>query len=214
MTRFVLEFIFLGAACGTDPTTGDDDTGCETGATQGCTCATGGLGVQTCDAAGAFGACEQCAPPDPDPTKVNFQAEIVPIIEKSCGPANGACHTRDQYAANVGMGCRGWLTLENASLGSKFYGGTKDGQSTGCPDKTLYQRLTTIVPWECPVPSYYIKASDAAKSYVMNKINGSPLCSEGGAPSVQMPPSDSMYTISTADKALIQQWIAEGALDN
>jgi hypothetical protein len=29
-----------------------------------------------------------------------------------------------------------------------------------------------------------------------------------------MPPSDSMYTLAAADKALIQQWIAEGALDN
>jgi hypothetical protein len=216
MTRFVLAILFLGAACGTDPqTSGDDDTGgCETGATQGCTCATGGLGVQTCSDSGAYGACEQCAPPDPDMTKVNFQAQIVPILEKSCGAGNTACHARNQYGAAVNMNCRGWLALENVPLGAKFYSGPNEGQSTGCPDKTLYQRLTQIIPWECAAPSYYIKASDPAKSYVMNKINGSPLCSEGGAPSVQMPPSDSMFTLAAADKALIEQWIVEGALDN
>lgn len=211
MTRII--FVFL-AACGTDPMSADDTPGCDEGATQACSCATGGMGVQTCDGTGTFGACSQCAPPDPDPTRVNFQAQVVPVIERSCGPSNSACHARNQYAANSTMNCRGWLALENASLGAKFYSGDKIGQSTGCPDKTLYQRLLTIIPWECDAPSYYIKAGDAASSYVMNKINGSPLCSEGGAPSVQMPPSDSLYTISADDKALIQQWIAEGALDN
>jgi hypothetical protein len=214
MTRLALAICLL-AACGTDPTSGGDDTsGCETGATQACTCDTGGQGVSTCGDGGAFGACEQCAPVDPDTSNVNFQAEIVPIIERSCGPANSACHARNQYAASSSMSCRGWLALENVPLGSKFYSGPNEGQSTGCPDKTLYQRLLTIIPWECAAPSYYIKPTDAARSYVMNKINGSPLCSEGGAPSVQMPPSDSMYTLAAADKALIQQWIAEGALDN
>jgi hypothetical protein len=29
-----------------------------------------------------------------------------------------------------------------------------------------------------------------------------------------MPPADSTYRLSAADKALIQQWITEGALDN
>ena len=213
MTRLALAMILL-AACGTDPQTGDDDGTCEPGATLGCMCATGGLGVQTCSAGGEFGACDQCAPPDPDPDKVNFQAQIVPIIEKSCGPGNTACHARNQYAAWSNMQCRGWLALENEPLGSKFYSGDKIGQTTGCPDKTLYERLMTIIPWECPPPSYYIKASDAARSYVMNKIDGAPLCSENGAPSVKMPPEDSMYTLAAEDKALIQQWIAEGALNN
>lgn len=218
MTRFVFAMIILGTACGTDVQSGGGDdvqpAGCETGATQGCTCANGGLGVATCSDTGDFGACAQCAPPDPDPTKVNFQAQIVPILEKSCGAGDGACHARNQYAATQNMNCRGWLTLENASLGSVFYSGPNVGKPTNCPDKTLYQRLTTIVPWECAAPAFYIKSNDAAKSYVINKINGAPLCAEGGAPSVQMPPSDSLYKLSAEDKALIQQWIAEGALDN
>src|SRR5262245_3466978 len=120
MTRLALAMILLGA-CGTDPQTGDDGTGCETGATQGCTCTTAGQGVQTCGGTCAFGACEQGAPPDPDPLKVNFQAEIAPTIERACGPGNTACHARNQYAANVNMQCRGWLTLENVTLGSKVY---------------------------------------------------------------------------------------------
>src|SRR5262245_1623422 len=111
MTRYLL-LILIG--CGTDPSSGDDGS-CMMGATEACTCANGGMGVQICDGTGAFGACGMCAPPDPDPTRVNFQAEIVPIIERSCGPSNGACHVRDMYGANVNMSCRGWLTLENAS---------------------------------------------------------------------------------------------------
>jgi len=203
--------------CGTDAGPGGgggDDGVCNLGQSQGCTCTSGGQGTQFCNDSGAFGECQMCGPVDPDPGLANFKSEIVPILERSCGATSSACHARNQYAANVGMDCRGWLSLENASLGSVFYAGTMAGQSTGCPDMTLHERLTQIQPWECAAGSSYVKASDPAGSYVMNKINGAPLCSEGGAPSVQMPPSDSTYTLSAADKALIQQWITEGALDN
>lgn len=217
MTRYLLAMVCV-LGCGTDGGGGggDDDNPplCELGQSQGCTCASGGNGTQFCDDSGNFGECDMCGPVDPDPNKVNFKAEIIPIIERSCGSGATACHARDAYGANQGMDCRGWLSLENADLGSMFYAGPNAGDPTGCPDLSLHERLTTIDPWECAVGAAYIKPNDPANSYVMNKINGSPLCSEGGAPSVQMPPSDSTFTLSAADKALIQQWIAEGALDN
>ena len=215
MTRYLLAMIFVsGMGCGTDGAGDDAPGGCELGQAQGCTCTSGGQGTQVCDDSGSFGACGMCGPVDPDPSRVNFQAQIVPILERSCGAGSTACHARNQYAASQTMGCRGWLALENAPLGSKFYAGSMQGQPTGCPDLTLHQRLMMIDPWECAVGSFYVKAGDPANSYMMNKINGAPLCSEGGAPSVQMPPADSMFILTAADKALFQQWIVEGALDN
>lgn len=215
MTRYLLAMTFVsGMGCGTDGVGDDAPGGCELGQAQGCTCTSGGRGTQVCGDGGDFGACGLCGPVDPDPGRVNFQAEIVPILERSCGAGSTACHARNQYGANQGMGCRGWLALENAPLGSKFYSGSMQGQATGCPDLTLHQRLMMIDPWECAVGSSYVEAGDPARSYMMNKINGAPLCSEGGAPSVQMPPSDSMFILTAADKALFQQWIIEGALDN
>lgn len=99
-------------------------------------------------------------------------------------------------------------------LGSEFYSGPNTGSATGCPDLSLHSRLMSIDPWECAAGAKYVVAGSPTNSYVMQKINGAPLCSEGGAPSVQMPPSDSQFTLSPTDKNLIQQWIAEGALDN
>lgn len=218
MTRVVLTMILFSTACGSDAKSGAAVDAmvipCETKEVQGCTCDNGGLGIQICDDAGMFGACTRCAPPDPDPTKVNFQAQIVPIFEKSCAAGENACHSRVQFTATKNMDCRGWLSLENEAIGSKVYGGLQRGQPTGCPDMPLYERLTTLAPWECDPPSYYIKANDAANSYLMTKINGGPFCSPPGSMSVQMPPATSLYKLSAADKASIEQWIAEGALNN
>ncbi len=214
MTRALLVVAVI-AGCGTSGGGGGDDDGvCALGESEACTCTSGGEGTQLCDDSGVFGECSMCGPVDPDPTKVNFKAEIVPIFERSCGATSSACHARNQYAATINMDCRGWLSLENASIGSQFYSGTMTGQSTGCPDMTLHERLMQIDPWECSAGASYVKPSDPTGSYVMNKINGTPLCSENSAPSVQMPPSDSTFTLTATDKAKIQQWIAEGALDN
>lgn len=218
MTRTFLALTFVfGIGCGTDgsPTPGGDDDGlCTLGQAQGCTCDSGGAGTQFCDDTGVFGTCASCGPVDPDPNKANFKAEIIPIFERSCGSGSSACHARNQYNASSAMDCRGWLSLENASIGSVFYAGNMAGQPTGCPDMPLHDRLMQIDPWECAVGSSYVAAANPAGSYIINKINGTPLCSEGGAPSVQMPPADSTFKLTAADKALIQQWINEGALDN
>jgi hypothetical protein len=213
MKRLLLCMFAIG--CGTDtPGPGGE---CVVGATQPCACTGGGTGVATCTADKMFGACEQCPPPDPDPSKVNFHAQVVPIFQKSCGSGQVGCHARDAFAATFDKDCRGWLSLEDASLGSVIYAGAAKGQSTGCPDMTLYRRLTTLFVWQCPGSVPYIKASDPARSYLMNKINGTNLCETSpGTLSDQMPPPPpkSNYAISAADKALIQQWIVEGALDN
>lgn len=138
------------------------------------------------------------------------------ILNRSCGTGVNGCHARDAYGASVNQECRGWLTLENESFGSKFYSGPKNGQATGCPDKTLYERLLQIDAWQCLTTSVaYVTPGDVSKSYIMNKLNGVNMCKESStAPSVQMPPEDSMFTLSAADKALIEQWSVEGAMNN
>lgn len=80
------------------------------------------------------------------PSEVQFQRDVVPIFNKSCGSGTEGCHHRKTYGASVNMDCMGWLSLENAPLGAMFYGGPRMGESTGCPDQTLHQRLTLPQP--------------------------------------------------------------------
>lgn len=209
-SMLVLAFAFSVTACGTDGTLGD----CTPGETLACDCSAMSAGTMTCGADSSFGACGQCSDPDPDPLKVNFKAEIVPILNKSCGTGTTGCHGRDAYAATVAKDCRGWLSLENASLGSKYYSGDKQGQATNCPDVSLYQRLMRLAVWQCATATAYVTPGNPGASYIMNKLNGTNLCSDAGTVTQQMPPPQTTFTISASDKALIQRWITEGALDN
>lgn len=223
MKRHLLMFMFALGACGTDNATGPIGD-CTPGETMACECSPTSTGTMTCGADSTFGTCGQCSIPDPDPLKVNFQAQIVPILNRSCGTGGTGCHGRDAYGANRTMECRGWLTLENAALGSKFYSGPNNGNTTGCPDMPLYQRIMQLKVWQClnapAYPAYYVKAGDPSKSYIMNKLNGVNLCKESSTsaseqmPPMQPPENPNPYVISATDKALIQQWIVEGALDN
>jgi hypothetical protein len=222
MNRLAMTVGFALIACGTEPPSGGgDDVGggeeCMPGERAACQCAADSVGTTMCDSDGFWAACGECGPIDLDPTKVNFQAEIVPIINRSCGTSGVmGCHARDAYGASVNNDCRGWLTLENESLGAKFYSGPSAGQPTGCPDRPLHYRLTQIDVWQCLSTSVaYVTPGDVSKSYIMNKLNGVNMCKESASsPSDPMPQADSMFTISAADKALIQRWIVEGALNN
>ncbi len=155
--------------------------------------------------------------PTPDgvpPSEVRFQRDVVPIFNRSCGTANDACHSRNAYAANKSMDCRGWLALENAALGSVIYAGPTAGTATGCPDMPLHQRLIQIAPWQCASTSKYVKAGDLGTSYLIDKIKGSNLCPDGNVPSKQMPPADSIFRITAQDLSTLEAWIAAGAKDD
>ena len=155
--------------------------------------------------------------PTPDgvaPTEVRFQRDVVPIFNRSCGTANNACHNREPFAANMPMDCRGWLSLENASIGSQIYAGAAKGNSTGCPDMSLHYRLTRLAPWQCSATSKYVKAGDLANSYLIDKIKGTDLCPDGNVPSKQMPPMDSTFKITAQDLQTLEAWITAGAKDD
>ena len=145
----------------------------------------------------------------------NFEDDIIPVLENSCGANDAMCHNRGAYGADVDFGCRGWLTLENAPLGSEFYAGPNEGQPTGCPDIPLYDRLM-MNAWQCGAPGTpnealqaYVVPCEPENSYVLHKMNGTLMCDDpGGVGFDTMPPDE---PAKASDVALITAWIAAGA---
>ncbi len=144
----------------------------------------------------------------PNPT---FQRDIVPLLQVSCGAGNSTCHIRDMYAATKDRSCRGWLSLEDALIGSKIYGGPSGGQPTGCPDLSLYDRLTQLDAWEEPGgrPRRYVKPGDPANSYLYNKLTNGPFGEK--APGVLSDPMPTAAPLPPEQVALVKRWIEQGA---
>jgi len=152
---------------------------------------------------GPLGADLPVVPAEPD-----FRADIVPIFNVGCGAKTMGCHARDAYEATVDLGCRGWLSLEDAALGSEIHSGPAAGQPTGCPDMDLYTRLTTLRAWQM-ADRPYITPGNPELSYVWNKIVGSPLGTNAdGSATAPMPP---IGTLSDVDRGTIRRWIEQGA---
>jgi hypothetical protein len=140
-----------------------------------------------------------------------LETHVVPIFEKSCGGANAGCHRREAFNALENTDCRGWLSLENAPLGSVFYAGAAAGMPTGCPDLELYDRL--LMPaWMCGAPV------DADEPHVANVVPCEPEASllyrvlgEGPLCSRMrnfMPPGE---RADPGEVETIRRWIANGA---
>ena len=142
---------------------------------------------------------------------VSFTGHIIPLFERSCGTNTSSCHVKEQYYATSSKACRGWLTLQNASLGSVGYGGAVDGKPTNCPDRSLYDRLTQLDAWQEPGAKTmkYVTPNDPANSYLYNKIASGTVgeASPGGA-SVKMPPN---APLGATDIAMVKKWIESGA---
>lgn len=152
-------------------------------------------------------------PPGPvwDGGAVSLATHIVPLFERSCGTTNAGCHVKEAYFATSDKACRGWLTLENAPLGAKGYGGAVDGKPTNCPDRTLYDRLVQLDAWQEPGGQVmkYVTPGNAAKSYLYNKMSGGPVGEASpGVASEQMPPK---APVDATDLAMVKKWIETGA---
>lgn len=154
-----------------------------------------------------------------NPGPVSFKTDIVPIFNRSCGTTTSGCHARDAYGAASGMGCRGWLALEDAALGAKYYSGPMNGQNTGCPDRTLYQRLTQLDAWMCSNPLLkYIVPNSPGTSRLHQIVSGNPTgngkCEKSpGVPNTAMPPAPAQ-PLSAGEVQLLTDWINEGAQNN
>jgi hypothetical protein len=142
---------------------------------------------------------------------LSFEKDIVPILDRSCGSKDNDCHGRAAFHPNPAEGCRGWLSLENAAIGSTIAAGADQGKQTGCTDMALYDRLTKLDAWECGDPYFkmfarrkYVTPGKPAESHLLNKMNGGPQC---GVPNV-MPKGGKA---DPADIDTITKWIAAGA---
>lgn len=147
-----------------------------------------------------------------------FERDIVPILQVSCGAGDVSCHERTQYAATFDRECRGWLSLENADLGSEIYGGPAKGTPTGCPDMPLYERLLELDAWQCETydeRARYLVPCDPESSYLYRKISGdvcnldNPAKDQYNVPSLTMPTEP--YELSPEAEEIIYGWIARGA---
>jgi hypothetical protein len=140
----------------------------------------------------------------------SWSCHIVPFFYQSCGAGVNGCHSREAFAANMGEGCRGWLSLEDVALGSEIYAPPEmAGTPTGCPDIPLHDRLLTLAPWQCDASSRYVDTVD--NSYILMKMKGEGLCPIGNGPSDPMPPPDSGIMITQMNIDMIEAWIEAGA---
>ena len=146
----------------------------------------------------------------------SFQQHIVPIFNQSCGSGSNSCHSRLAYGPTTGGGCRGWLSLENVALGSK---NPTNSANTGCPDRTLWQRLTELDSWMCePTRKKYVTGRSLGASQLYQSMAGDPsgggTCNKmPGVPLARMPPAPAPE-LSTADKKMVETWILQGAPNN
>jgi hypothetical protein len=148
----------------------------------------------------------------------DFDADIVPILEAGCGTKDNKCHSAVAYHASQEEACRGWLTLVNAPLGSVFPDGDKKGQPTGCPDRSLYDRLLDLDAWQCGPPGVegalirYVEPCKPEASYLYNKMAGAPICKKPtGELWDKMPPDKPAESNAVT---AVKLWIEAGAPAN
>jgi len=142
----------------------------------------------------------------------DFQRDIVPILQATCGGATSLCHARNAYFPTVDQGCRGWASFEDAPLGSSFddldpaTNGPPEGP-VDCPDRTLHQRLLELAPWECDASWRYVEPGSLEGSYIWRKLTEGDLCGEFRV----MPPPGEGYTITDEQADALAAWILAGA---
>jgi len=138
----------------------------------------------------------------PDAAVVSFRADVMPIMQRACAVGGGSCHGPGAAAA------------KRPQLGD--VGGAAD------PD-AIYGSLVGVRSLENPTMDQ-IAPGDTAGSFLMHKMDGDqanlaaqcamgtlaaayPRCGDGMPQGYGMP-------LPEKDRALVRNWIAQGALDN
>jgi len=163
---------------------------------------------------------------------VSFQNDVVPSLVASCGSTNSGCHNIDQAVGRI-MPQFGpckviWFSAADAPAGATYTSGPNQGQPTGCPDLTLYERLMDLHSMLCEAPSWdqrkkYVVPGDIDNSLLYQVIAGDPsmggVCTNMGVGVGGMPKVDPLVepnpVLLTADQiAKIRDWIMQGAPNN
>jgi hypothetical protein len=116
------------------------------------------------------------------------------------------------------MGCRGWLALEDVPLGAMYQQPDGGMDATGCPDRTLYERLTQLNAWMCDPQARYVRPSVLNQSLMHMVVNGDSAmggtCVTGAnVPLGRMPkPPEPLLDADSINK--IDTWIMMGAPNN
>jgi hypothetical protein len=156
----------------------------------------------------------------------------VPSLVQTCGSTTAGCHNNDQAVGRI-MPQYGpckviWFSAVDGPVGAKFYSGPNAGQSTGCPDLGLYDRLLQLRSMLCEGATWsdrarYVVPFDLQRSLLYQVIAGDPSfgskCSANGAAVTRMPKVDPAILPNgaplTADKIQkIGDWIMQGAPNN
>jgi hypothetical protein len=169
---------------------------------------------------------------DTSTAEVSFKNDVVPSLVKSCGSTTTGCHNAEQaFGRNMPQfgPCKViWYSAVDEPIGAKFSSGVNAGQSTGCPDVTLYDRLLTLRSMLCDKPSWderpkYVVAGDLKNSLLYQVIAGDPTlggqCAALGVPVRRMPLVDPKILpvtvkLTDAEIAQIKDWILQGAKNN
>lgn len=151
--------------------------------------------------------------PTPSPVPV-FSGIVVPMFYAECGATRTDCHSRETFVADTAMGCNGFLALEDTALGSVYYSGSSAGLPTGCPDRSLYDRLLMSAA-QCDAAQQewvrpHITPGVYSSSYLFQKIAGGPFCLLADSSMSATMPLD--HAISGEDIDAIRDWINDGAL--
>jgi hypothetical protein len=160
-------------------------------------CSEGGGGGSASSGGGSCSAYVSCA--DLTTPTVSFAADVLPILDKSCGIGGGQCHGNP----NVGK-----------QTGQPYL-----GQSPGTPDVAKIFAGIIGQPAEEDTQMNLVEPGDPSKSFLMHKLDGdsclyASVCNSTGNPmfkncGIQMP--FNMTALDITQRDTIRRWIAQGA---
>jgi hypothetical protein len=163
---------------------------------------------------------------------VSFKTDVAPALVKSCGSTTAGCHNSDQAVGRIKPQygpCKViWYSAVDAPLGATYTSGPNQGQSTGCPDLDLYERLIGLHSMLCAAPTWdqrarYVVPGDLDASLLYQVIAGDPsmggVCTSLDQKVRKMPLVDpnvlpNGVALSAQSIANIRDWILQGAKNN
>ncbi len=164
--------------------------------------------------------------------EVSFRSDVAPLLVQSCGSTTSGCHNADQAVGRI-MPQFGpckviWFSAVDAPVGATYTSGPNLGQTTGCTDLDLYERVTGLHSMLCDAPSWdqrvrYVVPGNLNESLLYQVVAGDASmgdqCLNLGVPVRRMPLVDPQILPNgvalTADGiAKIRDWILQGAKNN